>query len=34
MYGFYDEIKQKYGNLNVWRYVTDTFDLLPLAAIV
>lgn len=25
---------QKYGNANVWKLLTDIFDLLPLAAIV
>lgn len=34
VYGFYDEIARKYGNHNVWYYFNDTFDYLPLAAIV
>ena len=34
VYGFYDEIAKKYGNHNVWYYFNDTFDYLPIAAIV
>ena len=34
MYGFYDECLKKYGNNLVWKYLTDLFDYLPLAAIV
>jgi len=34
VYGFYDEIAKKYGNHNVWNYFTDTFDYLPLAAVI
>jgi serine/threonine-protein phosphatase 2A catalytic subunit len=34
VYGFYDECMRKYGNLNVWKYFTDLFDLLPLSAII
>ena len=33
-YGFYEEIRRKYGNTNVWEYFTDLFDYLPLAALV
>lgn len=34
MYGFYDEILHKYGNVNPWHYFVEIFDLLPLAAII
>lgn len=34
LYGFYDEILHKYGNTNPWKYFTDIFDYLPLAAII
>lgn len=34
VYGFYDECNKKFGTLNVWRYCTDVFDYLTLAAIV
>ena len=34
VYGFYDECLRKYSSLNVWRYCTDIFDYLSLAAIV
>ena len=32
--GFYDECISKYGNINIWKYFTDLFDYLPLAAII
>ena len=34
VYGLYDEIISKYGNSNVWKYLTNVFDYLPLAAVV
>lgn len=34
VYGFYDECIRKYGSVNVWRYCTEIFDYLALAAIV
>jgi len=33
-YGLYDEIMQKYGNVNPWKYFLDVFNHLGLAALI
>ena len=34
VYGFFDEVQQKYGSPNVWKYCCRVFDHLALAAVV
>jgi serine/threonine-protein phosphatase 2A catalytic subunit len=34
VYGFYDQCMRYYGSPNVWKYMTDLFDYLPLTIVV
>jgi serine/threonine-protein phosphatase 6 catalytic subunit len=34
VYGFFEEVMQKYGNSNVWKHFVSVFDFLNLAAII
>lgn len=34
VYGFYDECIRKFGSANVYKYITEVFDLLPIGAVV
>jgi diadenosine tetraphosphatase ApaH/serine/threonine PP2A family protein phosphatase len=34
MYGFYDEIVQRYGHPGLWKLCNQTFDMLPVAALI
>ena len=33
-YGFYDEVRRKYGNTNPWTFFMEVFDFLPLGAVI
>ena len=33
-YGFYDEVYTKYGSYDPWNWLVDSFDHLPIAAII
>lgn len=34
MYGFYDEVIQRFGHTGLWKLCNDIFDMLPIAALV
>jgi diadenosine tetraphosphatase ApaH/serine/threonine PP2A family protein phosphatase len=34
LYGFYDEIVHRYGHAGLWKLCNETFDMLPMAALV
>jgi len=34
VYGFYEECQRKYGNANAWKYCTEVFDYLNVAAVI
>jgi len=34
VYGFYDECFRKYGSANAWKYCTEVFDYMTLAAVI
>jgi len=33
-YGFHEEVMRKYGSSNVWKMFNDSFDYLPISALV
>ena len=34
LYGFYDECQRKYSTDNVWKWFTEVFQCLPIAAVI